>query len=259
MLRSLKGMLGYGIEATDGRLGRVHDFLFEDDTWEVRYLVDDTGNWLPGRKVILPVSVLESPDWRNELFVVPHTQDEIRNAPGVPSKGAVTREAETSLFEHFQWIPYWAPHGLVAPVAAQPASTEPGGAAVSQAASHHHSPGTQTSQDSESHLQGFNDCLSLHVEHAGDDLGRVTDFVFDDQHWQIVSVVFDTGHWLRGKRIQIPVERVRGVFPEHGRIKVEMSKAETETCPAFNQMKLMQDQLQPESEPRDLRTGDTAK
>jgi hypothetical protein len=53
---------GYAIEASDGRLGTVSDLLFEEVSWVVRLLVVDTGNWLPGRKVLLPLSVLGRPD-----------------------------------------------------------------------------------------------------------------------------------------------------------------------------------------------------
>jgi hypothetical protein len=52
---------GYAIEASDGRLGTVSDLLFEEVSWVVRLLVVDTGNWLPGRKVLLPLSVLGRP------------------------------------------------------------------------------------------------------------------------------------------------------------------------------------------------------
>ena len=47
---------GFAVTTSDGRLGTVSDFLFDDATWLVRWLVVDTGSWLPGRKVLLPPS-----------------------------------------------------------------------------------------------------------------------------------------------------------------------------------------------------------
>ena len=58
MLRNASAIKGYAIAATDGRLGTVSDFLFDDASWLVRWLVVDTGKWLSGRKVLLPTSVL---------------------------------------------------------------------------------------------------------------------------------------------------------------------------------------------------------
>jgi len=53
MLQSLKQLNGNKLAALDGDLGHVKDFYFDDRTWAVRYVVADTGNWLPGRMVLL--------------------------------------------------------------------------------------------------------------------------------------------------------------------------------------------------------------
>ena len=53
MLRSIKETLDYSILATDGEIGHVTDILLSDSDLEARYLVIDTGGWLPGRKVLL--------------------------------------------------------------------------------------------------------------------------------------------------------------------------------------------------------------
>ena len=46
-------MIGYHIEATDGEIGHVEDFLVEDSSWAIRYMIVDTRNWWPGRKVLV--------------------------------------------------------------------------------------------------------------------------------------------------------------------------------------------------------------
>ena len=53
MLRSLKRFYGEKLGALDGVIGHVKDFYFDDRTWAVRYLVTDTGSWLPGRQVLI--------------------------------------------------------------------------------------------------------------------------------------------------------------------------------------------------------------
>ncbi len=65
MLRKASSIDGYAITASDGRIGTVNDFLFEDSSWLVRWLVVDTGNWLSGRKVLLSPSVLGRLDLRS--------------------------------------------------------------------------------------------------------------------------------------------------------------------------------------------------
>jgi hypothetical protein len=53
MLQSIKQLYGNKLGASDGDIGHVKDFYFDDQNWAVRYLVADTGSWLPGRQVLL--------------------------------------------------------------------------------------------------------------------------------------------------------------------------------------------------------------
>lgn len=46
MLRSVKKLLEGKPRASDGEIGRVNDFYFDDQNWAVRYLVDNTGSWM---------------------------------------------------------------------------------------------------------------------------------------------------------------------------------------------------------------------
>jgi len=62
MLRSMKDLEGYGIRATDGTIGHVKDFCFDDHTWVVRYLVVETGSWLSSRKVLISPIAIGHPD-----------------------------------------------------------------------------------------------------------------------------------------------------------------------------------------------------
>ncbi len=43
MLKLGSTLKGYAIEAKDGTIGNIADFLFDDRTWLVRWLVVDTG------------------------------------------------------------------------------------------------------------------------------------------------------------------------------------------------------------------------
>ena len=73
MLQNASAIKGYKIAASDGLIGSVSDFLFDDGTWSVRWLVVDTGNWLGGRKVLLPPLVLGDIDPATQVFAVSFT------------------------------------------------------------------------------------------------------------------------------------------------------------------------------------------
>src|SRR5689334_20131833 len=79
MLWDASALDGYAIEASDGRIGSVSDFLFEDTTWIVRWLVVDTGNWLSARKVLLPPSALGTPDPSLRQFPIKLTIQQVED------------------------------------------------------------------------------------------------------------------------------------------------------------------------------------
>jgi hypothetical protein len=75
---SARNVVGYGVEASDGSIGKVDDATYEVGS---SYLVVDTGPWIFGKKVMLPAGVIQRVDHENENIFVDRTKDEIKNAP----------------------------------------------------------------------------------------------------------------------------------------------------------------------------------
>jgi hypothetical protein len=59
----------------------VEDLLLDDQSWAVRFIVIDTRNWWPGKKVLLSPQSIRSVSWPESHLVVTLTRDEIKNAP----------------------------------------------------------------------------------------------------------------------------------------------------------------------------------
>ncbi len=84
MLWKASAINDYAIAASDGRLGTVIDFLFDDASWQVRWMVVDTGNCLSGRKVLLPPSVLgHQPESSQREFAVRLTMQQVKESPDI--------------------------------------------------------------------------------------------------------------------------------------------------------------------------------
>ena len=107
MLWNASEIEGYAVAASDGKLGTVSDFLFDDASWLIRWLVVDTSNWLTGRKVLLPPSVLGHLDQEAEKFSVRLTMQQVKDSPDVDTDRPVSRQIETSVYDHYGWSPYW--------------------------------------------------------------------------------------------------------------------------------------------------------
>jgi hypothetical protein len=95
------------IEATDGAIGHVADFVLDDEHWVIRYLLVDTGHWLPGKKVLLSPRWVESVDWNESRVYVDVTRDKVKNSPIYDPNQPIERSYERELHEHYGYPEYW--------------------------------------------------------------------------------------------------------------------------------------------------------
>ena len=87
MLHKTSKMRGFHIVATDGEIGHVDEFLVDEATWSVRYLVVDTSNWIGGKSVLISPSQLEKVNSPEKVIRVKMTRAQIENSPSVDSEG----------------------------------------------------------------------------------------------------------------------------------------------------------------------------
>jgi hypothetical protein len=106
-LRSMVEVCGYPIQAMDGEIGHVEDFVVDDRDWTIRYLVIDTGNWLPSRKVLVPPLWMDHLSWNEKKAHVSLERDLIRDAPKYDPSRPILRSYEMHLFGYYGRPGYW--------------------------------------------------------------------------------------------------------------------------------------------------------
>lgn len=107
-LRSTDEVLSYSIKATDESIGHVEDFIVDEETWIIRYLVVDTSNWLPAsRKVIISTEWLESLKWDESAAHVSVSREQIEKSPEYDPNIALDRDYETKLYGFYGLPHYW--------------------------------------------------------------------------------------------------------------------------------------------------------
>lgn len=80
-LRSVNEILSYGLEADGGPAGHVDDFIVDDDTWLLPYVVAESQSWLTGRKVLVPTERILGIDWDDRAVEVAVPIAAIEEAP----------------------------------------------------------------------------------------------------------------------------------------------------------------------------------
>ncbi len=106
-LRTTSDVNGYYIQATDGEMGHIEDFIIDEETWAIRYLVVSTRNWWPGRRVLVSPQWIQRVNWdAGEVFVT-LSGETVRESPEYTDQLLVTRDYETRLHRHYHRQGYW--------------------------------------------------------------------------------------------------------------------------------------------------------
>ena len=106
-LRSTHEVTGYHLLALDGEIGHVDDFIIDDETWAIRYLVVATKNWWPGKKVLISPKWIESVSWDAREVVIGLSRETIKAAPEYTDESLLTRDYETGLHGYYNREGYW--------------------------------------------------------------------------------------------------------------------------------------------------------
>jgi hypothetical protein len=239
MLRKVRELLGYAIRAVDGSVGQVDDFFLDDETWVIRYLVADLGNWLPGRKVLISPITLEQPDWEQQIFPVNLTKDQIQNSPHIDTDKPISRQQETALFEYYQWPTYWSD---VSPIAAGRAGM-PSEAYLQATARAKAEEKIEENvakrmmikeQFGDPNLRSTKQLLTFYLQTTDGQLGHVEDFLVDDEHWILPYLVADLRNWLPDKNVLIAAQWIGRVTWTSSEIHVDLSRKIIEDAPAYD-------------------------
>jgi hypothetical protein len=226
MLRNVKTFLGYHIQARDHEFGRAKDLLFDDREWIVRYLVLDTGTWLPHRKIIIPPTELGEPDWQKEVFPVDLTKEQVEKSPSIDRDKPVWRQKEAELLDYFGWKPYW--FGAAPPRSSLQPGYHRGGRDDRPPESR------EEKAEGDPHLRSVDEITGYHIKATDREIGHVDDFVVDDKTWHIRYIVVDTRNWLPGRKVLVAVDWVTDVDWDQSIVSVNLSSDKIKDGPEYD-------------------------
>ena len=229
MLRSIKQLYGDKLGASDGEIGHVKDFYFDDQTWAVRYVVADTGSWLPGRQVLISPHAFGSLHQAGKLLLVNLTRKQIENSPAIESHKPVSRKYEEEYYRYYGWPYYWQGDGLWGmsgfPILELPAKPLP------------HEPATPIGpqpEPADAHLRSTQTVGGYHLQANDGIIGHVCDFMIDTQSWAIRHLVIKTGHRFSGKEVQIPTREVARISYPDSTVFVNMTMEIVQQSPTHH-------------------------
>ena len=229
MLQSIKHLYGHKLGASDGDIGHVKDFYFDDQNWVVRYLIVDTGSWLSGRQVLLSPHALGRLHQAGKLLLVNLTRRRIENSPSIELHKPISRQYEEEHYQYYGWPYYWQGGGLWGTSAfpiLEPLAISPPDESASAS--------EPQLERTDAHLRSTQAMNGYHIRKGDETIGQVCDFMMDEKSWAIRELVIKTGHWLSGKEVQIPTSQVDRISYEESTVFVNVSREAIEQSPAHH-------------------------
>ncbi|HEX7974481.1 MAG TPA: PRC-barrel domain-containing protein [Anaerolineales bacterium] len=235
MIRNLKDLIGYTVRATDGDIGRVYDFHFDDKQWAIRYLVMDLADLGASRRVLLSPLTLGQADDEAQVLPVALTMEQVRGSPDIAADQPVSRQQEIELHDYYGWPFYWDMTSLsgLGPgnlLAAYPLIESESAAQASQDEQAGASP-PMPSKDS--YLHSAEKVFGYSIQARDGDIGKLEDFIVDDQDWRILYMVVDTGGWLTGRSVLVAPAWVKEVSWPERRVVVDLKRQTIQDSPEY--------------------------
>lgn len=233
MLRSMKDLDGLAVEATDGLVGHVKDFYFDDSAWVVRYLVVETGSWLSSRKVLISPISMGRPDWAAKTLPVSITKEQVKSSPEIDTEKPVSRQHEAEYLGYYGYPLYWGGSGLwgaglypnlILPGHAGFGSPEAARSEADNAYARTEASRERQHEHDDPHLRSCQAVMGHHVHATDGDIGHVQGFLVDDETWAIRYAVVNTGNWWLGHEVNIAREWIKDVRWSDASITVDRTK-----------------------------------
>ena len=223
MQRNTTQLQGLTIRATDGDLGTVDDFYFDDETWTIRYLTVETGGWLGGRPVLIaPISIIHA-DWQSKRLDVALTKKQVENSPNIDTHKPVSRQHEVAYLGYFGYPYYWG--GPYAPTFYPMGVTAPINAPMEGLAA--------SGESADTHLRSTQGVTGYYIEATVGEFGHVNGFVVDDETWKVRYMEVATQNWWPGKKVLVAPAWIQRVSWAQSKVFVELTRESIQTGPEY--------------------------
>jgi hypothetical protein len=230
MLPVASALKGYTIEAEDGDIGTVNDFLFDDMTWNIKWLVVDTGNWLPGRKVLISPSAIGTVDYGQRFLHVKLTKGQVKRSPDIGEDEPVSRQMEGNLYRYYGWDPAYGGSYFGATSNAMASAFSPppfvGAGVTGNVIDPEHEKGDPT-------LRSIAAVTGYHIKASDGEIGHVENFLVNDADWSIRYLIVDTKNWWPGKHVLISPFAVREISWPDRQISLDIRRDKVKGSPPW--------------------------
>jgi sporulation protein YlmC with PRC-barrel domain len=231
MLYRVSDLQGYTIHATDGDIGTLHTFYFDEKEWGVAYFVIDTGTWITGKHVLVSPDVLGQPDANSKRLPVSLTRGEIQDCPEINTHEAASGPYTGVTHTRSARPVFWSNDPFVldslaarpggSPMPAPPPTTPPPMAEQVRGPVQHSS----------------RKIIGYYIQARDGEMGHVEDFIIDTDTWHIRYMVVDTKNWWPGKKVLVSPRWIQDIRWDDAHVTVDLPRDRIKASPEYDPSK----------------------
>jgi hypothetical protein len=237
----MKEMEHYTIAATDGIIGRVRDFYFDDDAWVIRYLVVAATEGEPQRKVLISPISIGQPNWSEKILPVSLTRAQVAHSPDIDTDKPVSRQQEMGYLGYFGYGAYWGGGGLwgagLYPDVLQAGLQERG--TRTDKSTGQAGPVVGQHQHDDPHLRSGNAVMRYYVHASDGDIGHVEGVLVEEKSWAIRYLIVNTSNWWLGHEVLIAPQWIDDVDWMGSTVSVGLSREAIKHSPPYDSATLL--------------------
>ncbi|MDE1164420.1 MAG: PRC-barrel domain-containing protein [Pseudomonas sp.] len=212
MLRSMHDLAHYTLGATDGDIGEVKDFYFDDATWVIRYLVVETGTWLASRKVLIAPASIQHCDWQTQRLTLNITREQVKASPDIDTDKPVSRQHEMDYLGYYGYPFYWGTGGLWDAARPEPA-LEP---------------------KDDVRLRSGKEVTGYHIQAKDGEIGHVHGLLVNEESWAVQYLVVNTSNWWVGHKVLIAPEWIDDISWQEQKVFLDLDRDSVKNSPAYD-------------------------
>jgi uncharacterized protein YrrD len=221
-MRPIKDLIGCKLMASDGEVGIVYDFFFDDFDWSIRYIIVEAGEWLDRKYVLFSPDAISLEDGEKVSFNISATRELIESSPATDLERPLSRQGEIDLHNHYQWPFYWErlDHTIYPLVEMYSEMKEKTGEA--------------DLEQEDIHLRSVRYVTGYTIEARDGKIGHVEDFIVGLTSWNILYLVVDTGAWITGRKVVLAPQWIQKIEWRNKQVRVDLEQDTIKNSPEYD-------------------------
>ncbi|MET0357553.1 MAG: PRC-barrel domain-containing protein [Cellvibrio sp.] len=238
MMHTLSDLTGFSLHATDGNIGSVRDFYFDDRRWVIRHLVVEIGSALKSHKVLLSPAVIKHLNREEKTITVDMSVSEVENSPHINIERNSFTQYEIDYLSYYGYAFYWGnnlQNSLSSDdeAGALPADN-PADKSDAKAEDIFLAIDSVRRKYGDRHLRSCHEIVDYHIQAIDGEIGHLQSMLIDEDTWTIQYCIANTSNWWFGHQVLITPQAITDVSWGSTKIYVDMTQQQVKEAPVFD-------------------------